>query len=138
MTPASFGRRFRRLFATVAIIAAGLALRGFGYEAGLPFLVVKYGGSLLWGAMVFFLVAAVIPVRRVMTMALVALLMATAVEMSRLFHAPALDTFRLTTAGALLLGRVFSLWNILAYAIGIIAAAALDAGIVNRQRGSAA
>ncbi len=28
-----------------------------------------------------------------------------------------LDAFRLTTAGALLLGRVFSLWNILAYAI---------------------
>jgi hypothetical protein len=34
-------------------------------------------------------------------------------------HTPWLDAFRLTTSGALLLGRIFSLWNLVAYAIGI-------------------
>jgi hypothetical protein len=43
-----------------------------------------------------------------------------------LYHAPWLDEFRLTTAGALLLGRVFSLWNILAYMAGILMAFWLD------------
>ena len=41
----------------VAIIVCGLALRRFGLGLGLPAFVVKYGGSALWGAMVFFLVA---------------------------------------------------------------------------------
>ncbi len=41
-------------------------------------------------------------------------------------HAPWLDAFRLTTAGALLLGRIFSLWNLVAYLIGIVAGIWLD------------
>jgi hypothetical protein len=41
----------------LAIIACGLALRGYGLHLGLPASIVKYGGSVLWGAMVFFLVA---------------------------------------------------------------------------------
>ena len=46
---------------------------------------------------------------------------ATAVEFFKLYHAPALDTFRHTVPGILLLGRIFSAWDILAYwaAIGI-------------------
>ena len=47
-------------------------------------------------------------------------------KLFRLYHTPWLDGFRLTTAGALLLGRVFSLWNMLAYAIGIAAAYAFE------------
>jgi hypothetical protein len=39
------------------IIVSGLALRGFGFSFGLSAFVVKYGGSALWAAMVFFLVA---------------------------------------------------------------------------------
>jgi hypothetical protein len=39
---------------------------------------------------------------------------------------PWLDAFRLTTTGALLLGRVFSPWNMVAYGFGIAAGALLD------------
>jgi hypothetical protein len=52
-------------------------------------------------------------------MAAIALAIAVSVEFSRLYQTPALDEFRLTLAGKLLLGRVFSLWNIVAYAAGI-------------------
>jgi hypothetical protein len=41
-------------------------------------------------------------------------------------HAPWLDDFRLTLAGALLLGLIFSLWNILAYGAGIGFAVLID------------
>jgi hypothetical protein len=43
-----------------------------------------------------------------------------------LIHAPWLDAFRLTLPGALLLGRIFSLWNMLAYGVGIMFAVGLD------------
>ena len=50
-----------------------------------------------------------------------ALLIATATKVSRLYHTPGLDAFRSGLAGALLLGKHFSLWNIVAYAVGIVA-----------------
>lgn len=115
--------KLRRFTAMLAVIGAGLLLRRFGYDAGLPFFVVKYGGSVLWGAMVFLVLAGVTGSRRLGMLTLSALAVALAVEMSRLYHTPALDAFRLTTAGKLLLGRVFSVWNIAAYCIGIAVAA---------------
>ncbi|WP_267555473.1 DUF2809 domain-containing protein [Rhizobium rhizogenes] len=114
------------LLALFLTIACGLALRRFGYAADLPFTVVKYGGSILWGAMVYWLLAALFVTHRPSRIAAAALIVAVAVEFFRLWHTPAMDAFRLTTAGALLLGRVFSLWNIVAYAVGIAAALALD------------
>ncbi|GGE14754.1 hypothetical protein GCM10011390_37360 [Aureimonas endophytica] len=108
------------------MILAGLALRIGGYRLGLPFLIVKYGGSLLWGSMVYLLLAALAPRRPRTVNAAAAMGTAIAVELFRLYHAPWLDAFRLTTAGALLFGRIFSPWNILAYALGIGAALAWD------------
>ena len=93
---------------------------------GLPALPVKYGGSILWGAMVFFLVAIAIPRASRFQVAIFSAVIAVFVELFRLVHAPWLDDFRLTLAGALLLGRIFSPWNILAYGVGIGLAALLD------------
>jgi len=110
----------------VGIIVLGLALRRFGLGAGLPPLIVKYGGSILWGAMVFFLVAIAGPRRTRFHIALIAILIAVAFELFRLVHTPWLDDFRLTLAGALLFGRIFSPWDILAYGVGILSALLLD------------
>jgi uncharacterized protein DUF2809 len=108
------------------IIISGLALRHFGLGLGIPASIVKYGGSVLWGAMVFFLVAIITPRLGGFHIALVSAVIAVGVELSRLVHTPWLDDFRLTLAGALLLGRIFSPWDILAYAAGISLALALD------------
>jgi hypothetical protein len=110
----------------LAIILSGLALRRFGFGLGLPAFIVKYGGSVLWGAMVFFLVAIAARHASRRRIAGVSLAIAVAVELIRLVHVPWLDDFRLTLAGALLLGRIFSLWNILAYGAGIGLAVLLD------------
>ncbi len=122
------------LSAFLLTIGCGLALRRFGYAADLPFAVVKYGGSILWGAMVYWLFALIFVDVAGPKVASVALIFAAAVEFFRLWHTPDLDAFRLTAAGALLLGRVFSLWNILAYAAGIAAALAVDRALLRIKR----
>lgn len=115
--------RLRSLALAVLILAAGLVWRLA--PLGLPVFWLRYGGGALWGGMVFCLVAAARP-RRLGRIAclVVASAIAVGAELLRLYHAPALDAFRGTLAGALLLGRVFALANIVAYEVGIVVAAA--------------
>lgn len=103
----------------LVVIACGLSLRLYGFPLGLPAFVVKYGGSLLWATMVFLLVGILLPRLSRTQFVAIAMVIAIVVEFSRLVHTPWLDAFRLTTAGALLLGRIFSPWNLVAYAIGV-------------------
>jgi hypothetical protein len=76
--------------------------------------------------MVFFLVALAASNLSRRNIVMIAGSIAVGVELFRLVHEPWLDAFRLTMAGALLLGRVFSLWNMLAYGVGIILGMLLD------------
>jgi hypothetical protein len=119
-------RLITRAFLCLAIILVGLALRRYGFGLGLPAVVVKYGGSALWAMMVFFLVAIAASNLSRHHVASIAAAIAVGVELFRLVHTPWLDDFRLTTAGALLLGRIFSLWDLLAYGVGIILGMLLD------------
>jgi uncharacterized protein DUF2809 len=116
----------RRAGLCLLVIASGLVLRGFGREFGLAAPIVKYGGSILWGTMVFLIVAILARGQRRATIAGIAMFIAAGVELSRLVHTPWLDGFRLTLAGALLLGRVFSPWDIAAYAAGIALGTIID------------
>ena len=120
----------------LAIIACGLALRGWGLGLGLPAFVVKDGGSTLWGTMVFFLVAIAASHLTRPRIALIAAGIAISVELFRLVHFPWLDAFRLTLPGALLLGRVFSVWNMVAYGVGIGLGATLDRFAMSAPRNS--
>jgi hypothetical protein len=133
---ATMSQRMRRLGIALAIIACGVALRLGGYEIGLPYFLVKYGGSTLWGGMVFFLLATLLPRRPLGRLALLSIIAAALIEFSRLYHTPWLDEFRLTLAGALLLGRIFSWWNIVAYGLGIALAAFFEARHLTRSNGS--
>ena len=86
--------------------------------------------------MVFLALATLTASVNIGRLAFAAFLIALIVEFSRLYHTPELDAFRLTTAGKLLLGRVFSLWNIAAYAFGIGTAAFVEAWGLKRGRRS--
>jgi Protein of unknown function (DUF2809) len=119
----------------LVVIACGLSLRWYGFPLGLPAFIVKYGGSLLWATMVFLLVGVLLPRQSRLRLAAIAVAIATVVEFSRLVHTPWLDAFRLSTAGALLLGRIFSLWNLIAYAVGILLGVWLDRLAVLRRVG---
>ena len=112
------------MFATVLI---GVAVR-FA-PLGLPPLLVKYGGSTMWALMIYWIVTAVLPSWRPSLAVLVAGVIATAVEYVKLLHSPALDAFRLTLPGILILGRFFSVRDIAAYWVAIAAGALLDSRI---------
>ena len=114
----------------IATMLAGLVLRLV--PLGLPYPLVKWGGSVLWAAMVYWLLAALMPYTRVITVAFAAAVVAGLVESLRLYHSPGLDAFRLTLAGVLLLGRVFSRWHLVAYWAAIAVVSLLDWGLVRR------
>jgi hypothetical protein len=130
--------RLRHAGAVGIVVLLGLGVRHPGL--GLPWPLAKYGGSILWGTMVYFIVAVAVPRIDISRRAGAAALLALLVELIRLYHVPWLDAFRVTTAGGLLLGRFFSVWNILAYWIGILGGAVVDARTVRRRatRGYAA
>jgi hypothetical protein len=60
----------------------------------------------------------------------IASIVAGLVELSRLYHTAALDAFRLSMAGALLLGRVFTVWHFAVYWVVIALTAWLDVVLV--------
>jgi hypothetical protein len=119
---------------TAVIISAGLLCRLPG--SGLPWPVAKWSGSILWGAMVYFLVALARPNAGPGRKLAVAVAIALSVEFSRLYHSPWLDEFRATLAGAILLGRIFSPWNMVAYGIGAMAISILDTRWIGLPRRS--
>ena len=116
------GDRWLWLAFAGALMTAGLIWRLA--PLGLPIFWLRYGGGALWGAMVFCFVAAAGPQRfgRIACLT-VASAIAIGAEAFRLYHAPALDAFRETVAGALLLGKMFSPANVVAYEFGIVLAA---------------
>jgi Protein of unknown function (DUF2809) len=125
--------RMRRFYLIVAglLIAVGLVWRLA--PLGMPAFPLKYGGSILWAAMVYFFVRTAWPSSLIRNASLIAMLIAVVVECVRLVHAPWLDAFRTTLPGALILGRIFSLWNLVAYGIGIVCAAATDHFILRHR-----
>jgi hypothetical protein len=124
MRPRSLGLSLALILLT---ILAGLAVR-FAH-LGLPAPVGKYGGSALWALMVYWIVPTLLPRLPIDKAALVAALLATAVECVKLYHAPALDAFRLTLPGILLLGRFFSWWDLVAYWLAIFLGSICDRGL---------
>lgn len=105
-------------------VAAGLAVR-FA-PLGLPPFVIKYGGSTLWALMIYWIASTILPGWRLRDVVVLSGCLATAVEFLKLYHSPGLDAFRLTLPGILLLGRFFSIWDILAYWCAIVAGAIVD------------
>jgi hypothetical protein len=82
--------------------------------------------------MVYWIVSALLPSWRLLALVLLTGVLATAVEFAKLYHSPGLDAFRLTLPGVLLLGRVFSVWDIAAYWIAIVVGGFVDMGIRRR------
>lgn len=105
------------LAAALVVMVGGLVWRLV--PLGLPGFFLNYGGGVLWGAMVLLIVGATTDKTRWWVAPVAAASIALAAELFRLYHAPTLDAFRATLAGALLLGRIFNPWNIVAYWLGI-------------------
>ena len=118
----------RRLTQSLALfvvtVIAGLTFRLA--PLGLPAFVVKFAGSTLWAAMVYWVASTLLGRWRLSAVALLSGAIATAVEFFKLYHSPGMDAFRLTLPGMLLLGRYFSVWDIVAHGAAICVGAILD------------
>lgn len=129
-----FAGRSKYLALALAIIAVGLLTRLSppGQHA-----LLKYLGSALWGSMVYCVLASLAPRANPVRIGIVAIIVAAGVEFSQLWHTEALDAFRATRIGVLLIGRFFSWWDIVSYSIGIAMIVVLDVVMLRREFGRA-
>lgn len=113
------------------IVALGLLWRSHLLPVS-PFMR-KYGGDALWALLIFLLIRLIRPDRSVVRSAIAAFGIATAVEVSQLWHAPWIEAIRGVRLGSLILGRHFNWPDIPAYATGILLGAWLDRATVARR-----
>ena len=134
MTAMTFVAQQRLKYVGLGVVTlfAGLTVR-FA-PLGLPWFVVKYGGSTMWALMVYWVLAFIWPRSRVGWLSLAAGVIATLVEVQRLYHSPGLDAFRHSLAGILLLGNLFSVRDIVAYWLAIAVGAVVDGRWVRAAR----
>jgi len=129
MTPGAVGKsrlRNRWLYAALAgvTIAVGLFVRSPWAE--LAPVVAKYAGVALYAVMMFWLAGWLLKTCSTRTVAFSAIAFCWAIEFGQLVRTPWLDAFRQTTPGRLVLGSVFSWWDVVASAVGVLLAAASE------------
>jgi hypothetical protein len=126
-------RSLKTLILLLLTIPVGLAIRFLPLH--LPWFLYKYLGSTLWAAALYWFLATLLPKLRPLTIATIAISIATIVELSRLVPIAPIDNFRLTLPGQILLGRYFSIKNIVAYIFAIAAVTAFDlAALFHKNR----
>ena len=91
-------------------------------------------GDALWAAMIVWWIGAIAPSAKPWTRYGVAYAICVCVELSQAYHTPALDALRANRLGQLVLGSGYDPRDLLAYALGVGAAAVLDSMLVRRQR----
>jgi hypothetical protein len=87
---------------------------------------------MLWALMIYWICSTALATARLPVVAAVSGLVATGIECIKLYHVPWLDAFRLTLAGVILLGRYFSIRDIVAYWIAIAIGAFLDGSLLRK------
>lgn len=118
--------RNRALIAAAVIATVGLGLASRAFPALFPSVLENYPGDALWAQMVYWLVAFVAPAASVVKVALCALAISYADEISQIYQAPWIVQIRATTLGHLVLGAHFSWQDMLAYTVGVALVAPLE------------
>jgi len=131
MSPSS-ARRARFVALALGTIVVGLVVHLAGGALGAAARDVL--GDSLWGAMIAWWVGALAPQAPRAMRGAVAYATCVAVELSQLYHAPALDAVRATRVGHLVLGSGFDPRDLAAYALGVAAAMWLEQRLIPPTR----
>jgi Protein of unknown function (DUF2809) len=126
--------RPRPLYAALLMGTVALGLASRQYAHALPVFIARYAGDVLWASMMVWLVALVRPRQSTPRVAVVALLIAFAVEVSQLYHAAWIDAIRSTRIGALALGVGFLWSDLVCYTVGVGVSAVVTAAERYRSR----
>ena len=127
-------RRLTCLAIMLLLIPLGIVCRFV--PIGLPPLIVKYGGSFLWAATVYWFIAFFLARKRPLVIGLTALVACTAIEFFKRVQSPQLDAVRDTFFGKVILGRYFSYTDIALYWVAIFAAMCMDHVAIHGPRTS--
>jgi hypothetical protein len=103
-------------------IAAGLGSRS-RWAAHLPAFIATYAGDTLWALMIYLGLGFAFPRAKVRSLAMTALLISFAIELSQLSQADWINRIRHTTLGGLVLGFGFKWSDLVCYATGILVGA---------------
>ena len=120
--------RARLLFVALAVTTIGVGLVVHRTD-GLPAAARDVLGDALWAMMLTWWVGVLAPHAATWTRAIAAWAVCVAVELSQLYHAPAIDALRASTLGHLMLGSDFDPRDFAAYALGVVVAALLESVI---------
>jgi hypothetical protein len=117
---------------TVGTIALGLAVHQS--VTILPAALRDIAGDALWAMMVGWGLGVFAPRMPLVPRAVLALALSWIVEFSQLYHAPAIDGWRHTTLGRLVLGSGFDARDLGAYALGVIAMVMIERALGRGSR----
>ena len=122
-------RRTTFLALACATIAVGVVVHLRG--AALGSVARDALGDALWAMMIAWWAGVLAPRARLAVRSTAAYAVCAAVEVSQLYHAPALDAARATTVGQLVLGSGFDPRDLAAYGAGVALAALLESMAVD-------
>jgi hypothetical protein len=117
-------RRIVYLLLAILTMLVGLASRRFRQH--LPTFIGEYSGDVLWALMLFLVASFVLAGRPLFQRCIISLVLAFAVEVSQLYHAPWIDGIRSTTLGGLVLGFGFLWSDLVCYMVGVAAGVFAD------------
>jgi len=110
-------RRITYSFLIIIVVVLGLGSRY--YSKLFPGWVEMYVGDTLWALNVFLLLGFIFKRKSSLWIALIALSFSFLIEISQLYHAPWIDTFRTFKLGGVILGFGFLWSDLLCYLVGI-------------------
>ena len=111
--PPSTRRRLTCLVMMLLLIPLGFVCRFV--PVGLPYLIVKYGGSFLWASTVYWFIGYFLARQRPLMLTFISLVVTAAIEFLKRVQSPTLENIRNTFFGIMILGRYFSCTDIAVY-----------------------
>ena len=129
--PPSTRRRLTCLAIMLLLIPLGFVCRFV--PLGLPYVLVKYGGSFLWASTVYWFIGYFLARQKSVTLALLSLVVTAAIEFLKRVQSSTLENIRNTFFGIMILGRRFSYTDIAVYWIAILCMLWLDHSAIHAR-----
>ena len=132
--PPSTRRRLTCLAIMLVLIPLGFVCRFV--PIGLPYVIVKYGGSFLWASTVYWFIGYFLARQKPLVLALISLVITAGIEFLKRIQSSTLENIRNTFFGIMILGRRFSYTDIAFYWAAILCMLWIDRSAIYSRRAS--
>lgn len=123
----------RYFYFLMILLACVLGIGSRKYSESIPFFLAEYAGDTAWALAAYFTIRLIFLKLSILSSALAAFLISVLVEISQLYHAPWIDSFRQTVIGGLLFGFGFKWTDFGCYFIGILIGLILDLIFISKN-----